>query len=84
MKEITTKRIRNPKHFACESFAYCQKLILRRRQESHTSFEKNIDPAVFDKKTVLLCSEDTHENCHRSLVVDYLNSKWGNIQAHHL
>ena len=46
--------------------------------------EKEIDPAIFDKKTVLLCSEDTHENCHRSLIVDYLNSKWGNIQVHHL
>tara|TARA_B100001123_G_C15214239_1_gene988532 strand:+ start:369 stop:749 length:381 start_codon:yes stop_codon:yes gene_type:complete len=46
--------------------------------------EKEIDPALFDKKTVLLCSEHMPENCHRSLVVDYLSSKWGHIQVHHL
>jgi len=43
--------------------------------------EDKIDPKLFDKKTVLLCSEHTHENCHRSLVIDYLNQKWGDVKA---
>lgn len=27
----------------------------------------------------LLCSESTPHHCHRRLVVDYLNGKWGNV-----
>ena len=43
--------------------------------------EDKINPKFFDKRTVLLCSEHTHENCHRSLVIDYLNQKWGGVKA---
>jgi len=43
--------------------------------------EDKINPKFFDKRTVLLCSEHTHENCHRSLVIDYLNQKWGDVKA---
>ena len=32
----------------------------------------------------LLCSEPTPEHCHRRLVAEYLNSKWGNIEIEHL
>ena len=35
--------------------------------------------------SVLLCSEDRPENCHRRLVAEYLNEKWGNVfRIHHL
>jgi uncharacterized protein (DUF488 family) len=46
--------------------------------------ENKISPALFDRRTVLLCSEDQAVHCHRSLVIDYLNSRWGNVHAHHL
>jgi uncharacterized protein (DUF488 family) len=29
----------------------------------------------------LLCSEATPHNCHRRLIVEYLNDKWGNVLA---
>ncbi len=32
----------------------------------------------------LLCSEDTPENCHRRLVADYLQGKWGRVEVTHL
>src|SRR5882757_435183 len=38
--------------------------------------EDRIDKALFAVPAVLLCSEPTPENCHRRLVVEYLQSKW--------
>ncbi len=32
----------------------------------------------------LLCSEATPENCHRRLVAEYLQSKWGNVEIEHI
>ena len=32
----------------------------------------------------LLCSEATPEHCHRRLVAEYLNMKWGNVEIQHL
>ena len=32
----------------------------------------------------LLCSEPTPEHCHRRLVAEYLNGKWGNIEIEHI
>lgn len=32
----------------------------------------------------LLCSESTPEYCHRRLVAEYLQSKWGNLDIVHL
>ena len=32
----------------------------------------------------LLCSEPTPEHCHRRLVAEYLNGKWGNIEVEHI
>jgi uncharacterized protein (DUF488 family) len=46
--------------------------------------EKKIPQKLFKPRTILLCSEETAEHCHRRLVVEYLNSKWGNIEAKHL
>lgn len=38
--------------------------------------ENQLKGEAFDG-SCLLCSEDKPHQCHRSLVVDYLNSKWG-------
>lgn len=32
----------------------------------------------------LLCSEATPENCHRRLVAEYLQRKWGDIEIEHI
>lgn len=32
----------------------------------------------------LLCSEDTPKQCHRRLVVEYLQQKWGDLEVAHL
>lgn len=32
----------------------------------------------------LLCSEDKPDHCHRHLVAEYLDSKWGNLEIIHL
>ena len=53
-------------------------LIRSRKVESALSRES------FRKKTVLLCSEATPEQCHRRLALEYLNDHWGDIIIHHL
>lgn len=32
----------------------------------------------------LLCSEHEPDHCHRRLVVEYLNEKWGDVEVKHL
>ena len=32
----------------------------------------------------LLCSEPTPENCHRRLVAEYLQRKWGDVEIEHI
>jgi uncharacterized protein (DUF488 family) len=46
--------------------------------------EETLDRTLFEKKTVLLCSEPTAEHCHRRLALEYLKEKWGDIQIIHL
>lgn len=46
--------------------------------------EKNLDQSQFDEPTVLLCSEDKPDYCHRRLIVEYLDEKWGNVNGIHL
>ena len=46
--------------------------------------EEQIDRRLFAVPTVLLCSEATPEHCHRRLIVEYLDRKWGGIRAIHL
>ena len=46
--------------------------------------ERQLDRSLFAERTVLLCSEATPEHCHRRLVVDYLDSRWGDLQAVHI
>jgi uncharacterized protein (DUF488 family) len=46
--------------------------------------EKTLRPELFGVATVLLCSEPTPEHCHRRLVIEYLNERWGDVHAVHL
>jgi hypothetical protein len=46
--------------------------------------EVTLDRDLFGIPTVLLCSEAGPEHCHRRLVLDYLDSEWGDIRAVHL
>jgi uncharacterized protein (DUF488 family) len=46
--------------------------------------EDRLPRSLFDRRAVLLCSEPTPERCHRRLVVEYLNERWGDITAVHL
>ena len=45
---------------------------------------RRIDPSSFERRTALLCSEATPENCHRRLVVEYLAANWPDVRAVHL
>ncbi|RTL86060.1 MAG: DUF488 domain-containing protein [Hyphomicrobiales bacterium] len=46
--------------------------------------EERFKPEVFEK-TCLLCSEATAHHCHRRLVCEYLNEKWGGrLEVKHL
>lgn len=46
--------------------------------------ESTLDPTRFAQRTVLLCSEDTPDRCHRRLVAEYLADRWGDIEIIHL
>lgn len=46
--------------------------------------ESTLDPASFERRTVLLCSEASPRHCHRRLVVDYLAEHWPAVRAVHL
>jgi uncharacterized protein (DUF488 family) len=45
--------------------------------------EKRIDPEMI-AGGCLLCSEDKPHHCHRRLVVEYLQEKWGGLDVKHL
>lgn len=46
--------------------------------------EEKVSPDLFVVPAVLLCSERTAEKCHRRLVLEYLRSKWGQLEIIHL
>jgi len=46
--------------------------------------EDQLSPAEFSRRTVLLCSEDTPDRCHRRLVAEYLRDHWKDIEIIHL
>ena len=48
------------------------------------AIESKIAPGFFDVPTVLLCSEKTAEHCHRRLILQYLNIKWGDVRVVHI
>lgn len=43
-----------------------------------------IDHSLFNEPAVLLCSEPKPEECHRSIVADYLAKHWGDVDVVHL
>lgn len=45
--------------------------------------EKKIRPELL-QEGCLLCSEHLPHQCHRRLVAEYLNDKWGGIETKHL
>ena len=45
--------------------------------------EKKLSKADFDRGC-LLCSEHKPDHCHRRLVAEYLNDKWGNLEITHI
>jgi uncharacterized protein (DUF488 family) len=49
----------------------------------HREIEKKIQPELL-QQGCLLCSEHLPHHCHRRLVADYLNRKWGGIVTTHL
>ncbi|HET8815462.1 MAG TPA: DUF488 domain-containing protein [Solirubrobacterales bacterium] len=53
--------------------------LLRERE-----VEKRLSPEDFSRRTVLLCSENTPEHCHRRLVAEYLRQHWGEVEIVHL
>lgn len=54
------------------------KLLKARRVESV------LKPADFKRRTVLLCSEATPDQCHRRLALEYLQKHWADLKIHHL
>ena len=46
--------------------------------------ESELSPSDFEQPTVLLCSEATAENCHRRLVLEYLQQHWNEVEVVHL
>lgn len=44
-----------------------------------------LDQTLFEEKTCcFLCSEDTHDKCHRRLVVERLKNSWSDVEIVHL
>lgn len=50
---------------------------------ANRQIEKKVSPELIDG-ACLLCSEAKPHHCHRRLVAEYLNSKWGNVSICHL
>jgi uncharacterized protein (DUF488 family) len=52
--------------------------LMKSRRIEETIPRETVDGSCF------LCSEDKPHKCHRRLVVEYLNSTWGNLDIVHL
>lgn len=50
----------------------------------HRRIYEVLNRADFERRTALLCSEATAEQCHRRLVVEFLAERWPDIQGLHL
>ena len=46
--------------------------------------ERKMERSWFEARTALLCSEPTPDQCHRRLVIEYLQEKWGGLEIRHL
>ncbi|HWI56980.1 MAG TPA: DUF488 domain-containing protein [Bacillota bacterium] len=58
-----------------------ERAFLQLMAERH--IEEKIDPSVL-AGGCLLCSEETPHQCHRRLVVEYLQRCWGNLEIRHI
>ena len=58
-----------------------ERSFLRLMEERH--IEDKIDPSLL-ANGCLLCSEDKPHQCHRRLVVEYLQKRWGNLSIKHI
>lgn len=45
---------------------------------------ERLDRRLFDIPCALLCSEPTPDHCHRRLVLEHLQERWGSIEICHL
>ena len=43
-----------------------------------------LDRSLFATPTVLLCSEAAPEHCHRRLIAEHLQERWGDLEIVHL
>jgi uncharacterized protein (DUF488 family) len=43
-----------------------------------------LDRTAFQEKTVLLCSENGPQRCHRRLVAEFLQDRWQDVNVTHL
>jgi uncharacterized protein (DUF488 family) len=43
-----------------------------------------LNPELFERRSVLLCSESTPDKCHRRIVLEYLQRFWPSITIKHL
>ncbi len=59
-----------------------ERQFLRLMEQRH--IDEALDPTLFAVPTVLLCSEPTAERCHRRLVVEFLRTRWKDVQPVHL
>jgi uncharacterized protein (DUF488 family) len=50
---------------------------------ANRQIEKKVSPDLLDG-ACLLCSEAKPHHCHRRLIAEYLNGKWGNVNTCHL
>ncbi|NES00435.1 MAG: DUF488 domain-containing protein [Symploca sp. SIO1B1] len=50
---------------------------------ANRQIEQKVSPELIDG-ACLLCSEAKPHQCHRRLVAEYLNDKWGNVRICHL
>jgi uncharacterized protein (DUF488 family) len=48
------------------------------------SIDKSLHPETFKIPTALLCSENKADHCHRRLIAEYLQTKWGAVKIIHL
>ena len=60
---------------------YAQRFLALMAQRK---IEDRLDRHMFDVPTVLLCSEHEADHCHRRLVAEYLESKWGSLHINHI
>ena len=51
---------------------------------SERRIEEKIDRSLFNRPTVLLCSEAKTDHCHRRLALEYLQNKWEPFKITHL